>query len=79
MKKKNAFSKQIGGDHYKHLVIEPAEFCHANQIPYIEGCVIKYVLRWRQKGKLEDIKKAKHYLDLLIESENKYQTLKKSL
>lgn len=74
---KDPFKRQVGGDHYKRLRIEPAEFCHANQVPYIEGCVIKYVLRWRDKGKLQDIEKARHYLDLLLASERKYKTLKK--
>lgn len=75
--KKNPFSRQVGGSHYKMLRIEPAEFCHANNIPWIEGCVIKYVLRWRQKGGIEDIDKAIHYLELLKESEKKYNMLKK--
>lgn len=75
--KKNPFSRQVGGSHYKTLRIEPAEFCHANNIPWIEGCVIKYVLRWRQKGGIEDIDKAIHYLELLKESEKKYNMLKK--
>jgi hypothetical protein len=60
---------QIGGTHYKHMRIQPVEYIHLNSIPFIEGCVIKYVTRWKEKGGLEDIKKARHFLDILIELE----------
>lgn len=60
---------QIGGTHYKHMIIQPVEYIHLNSIPFIEGCVIKYVTRWKEKGGLEDIKKARHFLDILIELE----------
>ena len=59
-------SKQIGGDHYKIYKIQPTEFIHTNSIPFIEGNVIKYILRHRSKNGIEDLKKAKHYIDLLI-------------
>lgn len=62
---------QIGGHHYKKLSIQPVEYIHANSISYFEGNVIKYVTRWRDKGGLEDLEKARHYLDLLIEFETK--------
>lgn len=65
-----ALMHQIGGLHYKKLSIQPVEFIHANGIGYFEGNVIKYVSRWRDKGGLEDLEKARHYLDLLIEFEN---------
>lgn len=65
-----ALETQIGGSHYK-LPIQPVEYIHANNIGYFEGCVIKYVTRWKQKGGIEDLNKAKHYIDLLIELENK--------
>lgn len=61
--------EQIGGQHYKNFPIQPAEFCHYNQIPFLEGCVIKYICRYRHKNGLEDLKKAKHFIDLLIEME----------
>lgn len=60
---------QEGGNHYKQFVIQPVEFIHKNNIPFIEGNVIKYILRHRDKNGLEDLKKAKHYIDLLIEHE----------
>jgi hypothetical protein len=67
----SAFKEQVGGGHYKDLAIQPAEFIHKNGIGYMEGAVIKYVARWRNKNGLEDLKKARHYLDLLIEMETK--------
>ena len=63
--------KQEGGDHYKKLVIQPVQYIHANGIPFIEGSVIKYVTRWRDKGGVKDLEKAKHFIELLIELENK--------
>lgn len=69
-KVQSALSIQIGGDHYKTMPIQVVEFCMANKVPYMEGNVIKYVSRWRIKGNgIEDLKKAKHYLELLIEKE----------
>ena len=62
----------MGGGHYKSLRIQPVEYIHANNIPYMEGNVIKYITRWRDKGGLADLEKARHYIDLLIELENKH-------
>ena len=61
--------QQIGGEHYKNFAIQPAEFMHANSVPYLEGSACYYILRWRDKGGIEDLKKAKHTLDLIIELE----------
>lgn len=61
---------QVGGNHYKDLVIQPAYFCHINKIPYLEATAIKYLCRWRKKNGIEDLRKAKHFIDLLIEFEN---------
>lgn len=61
---------QIGGKHYKAMKIQPVEYIHANQIPFIEGSIIKYLSRWRDKGGVQDLQKAKHFIDLLIELEN---------
>lgn len=58
--------KQVGGNHYKDLHIQPVEYIHANNIPYLEGNVIKYITRWRKKNGIADLEKAKHYIDLLI-------------
>ena len=67
----SAFKEQVGGGHYKDCAIQPAEYIHKNGIGYMEGNVIKYVSRWKNKNGLEDLKKARHYLDLLIEMETK--------
>ena len=66
MSKKHS-DKQIGGEHYKHMKIQPTEFIAANDIPFIEGNVIKYVCRHAHKNGKEDVLKAIHYLNLLIE------------
>ena len=65
----SALDEQAGGHHYLDFAIQPVEFIHKNEIPYIEGNVIKYVSRWRDKGGLQDLHKAKHYINLLIEME----------
>ena len=59
---------QIGGNHYKKYKIQPTIFCIVNNIPFAEGCVIKYMMRWKDKNGVEDLKKAKHYIDLIIEN-----------
>jgi hypothetical protein len=46
------------------------EFCYKNNIPYLEATAIKYLCRWREKNGIEDLEKAKHYIDLLIEFNN---------
>jgi len=64
---------QVGGRHYADMPVQPAYFIHANSIPYIEGAVIKYICRWRTKNGIEDLRKARHYIDLLIEYESNKQ------
>jgi hypothetical protein len=66
----NALDVQVGGDHYKKLKIQPIEYIHANQLPYCEANVVKYISRWRDKGGIKDLEKVKHYVDLLIELEH---------
>ena len=63
----SVFKKQIAGTHYSKLKIQPTEYIIANKLPYIEGNVIKYVTRHRDKGKRKDIEKAIHYLEMLLE------------
>lgn len=65
----SALDRQVSGAHYKSLKIQPVEFIHANAIPFAEGSVIKYVTRWRDKGGIADLEKAKHFLEILIELE----------
>lgn len=64
-----ATDKQVGGDHYKRMKIQPIEFIHANDLDFITGNIIKYVTRARFKGGKEDLLKAKHYIDLKIQLE----------
>jgi len=65
----NALAKQEGGKHYKELTIQPVEYIHRNKLGFCEGSVIKYITRWRAKGGVEDLRKARHFIDLLIEME----------
>jgi hypothetical protein len=67
----SALAVQVDGSHYKSLAIQPIEYIHSNGIQFAEGCVIKYVSRWRTKGGIKDLEKAKHFIELLIELENK--------
>ena len=62
----SALDKQVGGNHYKDFAIQPIEFIVKNNLGFIEGNVIKYICRWRKKNGLEDLEKAKHYVELLI-------------
>lgn len=58
---------QVGGEHYKRKLIQPWDYIAANDLGYFEGNIVKYVSRWRDKAGVEDLKKARHYLDKLIE------------
>ena len=58
---------QVAGSHYKHKTIQPWDYIAANALGYFEGNVIKYVSRWRDKDGVDDLRKARHYLDKLIE------------
>ena len=60
---------QVGGSHYK-LPIQPIEFIVKNNIPFREANIIKYVVRYKDKNGIEDLKKARHYLDMIIEDYN---------
>lgn len=66
---KSALDTQVGGSHYKDLKIQPIEFIHANNIPFCEANAIKYLCRHRNKNGKQDLLKARHYIDLLIQLE----------
>lgn len=72
MTTEKATDRQEAGNHYKNKAIQPIDYIHANGLNFCEGSIIKYVSRWRDKGGLQDLKKAKHFVDLLIEMEEKY-------
>ena len=65
----NALNKQVGGSHYKAQPIQHVEFCQRNQIPWCESAAIKYIVRHKRKNGKEDLLKAIHYLEMLIEIE----------
>lgn len=65
----SAFKTQVAGDHYKDLKIQPVEYIHKNNIGFCEGAAIKYLTRWKSKGGINDLKKARHFIDMLIEME----------
>ena len=64
-----ATDTQIGGDHYTKLAIQPMQYSMANKLDPLQHTVIKYVTRFRDKNGIEDIEKAKHCIDMLIEFE----------
>ena len=64
-----ANEEQIGGDHYKKLPIQPWDYIAANDLDFFQGQVVKYVTRWKSRGRLDDLKKARHVLDKYIELE----------
>jgi hypothetical protein len=59
---------QVGGQHYKEMKIQPIEYIMANELGWCEGNAVKYVTRYKQKGQAQDIEKAIHYLQILLES-----------
>jgi len=63
----SALGKQEGGKHYKELKIQPIEYIQANKLGYEQGNVIKYITRYADKGGVEDLLKAIHYIELLID------------
>lgn len=65
----SALNVQVGGDHYKNLAIQPIEYCQKNNLGACESFVIKYVTRHKSKNGVQDIKKAIHMLELLVELE----------
>lgn len=71
---KSALDKQVSGNHYKDCGIQPIEYIHANGLSYLEGNVIKYTTRHSKKNGKQDILKAIHYLELILEMEYKDET-----
>ena len=67
--KQSATNSQIGGSHYTDMPIQPVTFIHANGLDFCQGSILKYVCRFRNKNGKDDLLKAKHFIDLLIEME----------
>lgn len=64
-----ALATQVGGNHYKDFEIEPLEYIVRNKLSFTQGSVVKYVSRYQFKGGAEDLKKAIHFLQVMLESE----------
>ena len=70
----DSLNTQVGGDHYTKLKIQPMEYSMANNLNACQHTVIKYVTRYQDKNGIEDLKKARHTLDMLIEFESRGET-----
>jgi hypothetical protein len=66
-----ANDKQVGGTHYAEKAIQPWDYILANKLGYLEGNVVKYISRWKEKGGVDDLRKVIHYTEKLIEVETK--------
>lgn len=64
--------KQVGGEHYKVNAVQPIEYILSNKLGFCEGNIVKYVTRYNTKNGLEDLEKAKHYIEFLIEDYKKW-------
>ena len=58
--------RQVGGSHYKSFHIQPYEFISKNELSFLQGCVVKYVCRYKNKNGIQDLKKIIHYCELEI-------------
>jgi len=65
----NARKRQVGGNHYSRYNIQPIDFIMDNNLDWCEANVVKYITRWRDKNGVEDLRKAMHYIQLLIDRE----------
>ena len=65
--KLGTYDKQVGGAHYKDMKVQPAQFINDNKLLFAEGNAIKYICRHKHKGEIQDLEKAKHYIDMIIE------------
>lgn len=69
----SALDKQVGGNHYKDMAIQPVEFITANELGFLEGNIIKYACRHASKNGVEDVKKIIHYAELILATKYKEQ------
>jgi hypothetical protein len=73
------WDKQIAGSHYRHFKIQPSKFVVENELLFPEGCAIKYICRHRLKGKKQDLEKAIHFIEMIIERDYSEDTTTKPL
>lgn len=69
----SALDVQVAGEHYRSKKIQPVQYIHANNMGFLEGCIVKRITRWRDKpaaDRFQDLHKIKHEIDLLIELES---------
>ena len=69
----SAYKKQVGGNQYKHFKNQPSKFINDNRLLFAEGNAIKYICRHSYKNGKEDLEKAKHYIDMIIERDYKIE------
>jgi hypothetical protein len=65
----DALASQVGGDHYRKLAIQPVHYIHANKLDFLQGNIVKYATRHKDKGGAEDVRKIIHYARLILELE----------
>ena len=65
------WDKQHGGSHYQNFKIQPSKFVVENELLFPEGCAIKYICRHRLKGKTQDLDKAIHFIEMILERDYK--------
>ena len=70
---------QVGASHYKDKSVQPWDYIASNNLGYFEGNVVKYVTRWKDKGGVEDLRKARHYIEKLIELETQVKDETKTI
>jgi hypothetical protein len=75
----SANDTQISGNHYKGKPLQVWDFVAANNLGYFEGNIVKYVSRWKDKGGIDDLRKAKHYIEKLIELETQVKDESKTI
>ena len=62
-----AYSTQVGGDHYKNCTIQPVVYIESNKLGFLMGNVVKYVTRYSVNSNVQDLEKAKHYIELQLQ------------
>ena len=70
----DSLNKQVDGNHYSKMKIQPAEFINENNLLFAEGNAIKYICRHKSKCKEKDIEKAIHYLEMILERDYDWRT-----
>jgi hypothetical protein len=70
----SALDIQEGGDHYRKMKIQPIEFIHANELDFLQGNVVKYITRHKNKNGAADVRKALHYCQLILELQYKEES-----